>query len=321
MTLVLREEDVRRVLTMPDAVRVLDLSFRQLAAGDAQNTPRTRIVLPEGRGVMHVLSAAAPRQGALGYKAYTAFRAGVRFVVMLYSSEDGRLLAQVEADWLGQMRTGAASGVATAYLARPEANFVGLVGTGGQARTQLMAVCEVRPVKTVRVYGRDETRRRTFCQAMEALLSVEVRPVESPEAAVREAEIVITATTAREPIVLGDWLQPGTHVNAMGSNWADRRELDDQVVQRSALVAVDDVAQARLEAGDLVLAAAAGHFDFARAVPLAAIVAGQAPGRQAPDEITLFKSLGIGLEDITVAKHVYELARQQGLGEELDFLP
>jgi alanine dehydrogenase len=321
MTLVLREEDVRRVLTMPDAVRVLDLSFRQLAAGDAQNTPRTRIVLPGGRGVLHVLSAAAPRQGALGYKAYTAFRAGVRFVVMLYSSEDGRLLAQVEADWLGQMRTGAASGVATAYLARPEANFVGLVGTGGQARTQLMAVCEVRPVKTVRVYGRDETRRRTFCQTMEALLSVEVRPVESPEAAVREAEIIITATTAREPIVLGDWLQPGTHVNAMGSNWADRRELDDQVVQRSALVAVDDVAQARLEAGDLVLAAAAGHFDFARAVPLAAIVAGQAPGRQAPDEITLFKSLGIGLEDITVAKHVYELARQQGLGEELDFLP
>ncbi len=321
MTLVLREEDVRRVLTMPDAVRVLDLSFRQLAAGDAQNTPRTRIVLPGGRGVLHVLSAAAHRQGVLGYKAYTAFRAGVRFVVMLYSSEDGRLLAQVEADWLGQMRTGAASGVATAYLARPEANFVGLVGTGGQARTQLMAVCNVRPVKTVRVYGRDETRRRTFCQAMEALLSVEVRPVESPEATVSEAEIVITATTAREPIVLGDWLQPGTHVNAMGSNWADRRELDDQAVQRSALVAVDDVAQARLEAGDLVLAAAAGHFDFARAVPLAAIVAGQAPRRQAPDEITLFKSLGIGLEDITVAKHVYELARQQGLGEEVDFLP
>lgn len=321
MALVLREEDVRRILTMPDAIRALDLAFRQLAAGDAQNLPRHRLVLPNGQGVLHMLPAAAPRQGVVGYKAYTAFRQGVRFVVMLSSSDDGRLLALVEADWLGQMRTGAASGVATTYMARPEANFVGVVGTGGQARTQLMAVCAARPVKTVRAFGRDEERRRTFSQEMEALLGVEVRPVASAEEAVREAEIVITATTAREPVVMGEWLQPGTHVNAMGSNWANRRELDDTAVERAAVVAVDDPDQARLEAGDLVMAAAAGHFDFARAVPLAAIVARQTPGRHAPDEITLFKSLGIGLEDIVVAKLVYETARQQGLGEELDFLP
>jgi alanine dehydrogenase len=321
MALVLREEDVRRVLTMPDAIRVLDLAFRQLAAGDAQTLPRNRVVLANGQGVLHMLPAAAPQLGVLGYKAYTAFRQGVRFVVMLSSSEDGRLLALVEADWLGQMRTGAASGVATSYMARPEANFVGLVGTGGQARTQLMAVCAVRSVKTVRAFGRDEERRRVFCQEMEALLGVEVRPVASAAEAVREAEIVITATTAREPVVMGAWLALGTHVNAMGSNWANRRELDDAAVERAAVVAADDPAQARIEAGDLVIPAAAGRFDFARVVPLAAIVAGEMPGRQAPDEITLFKSLGIGLEDIAVAKLVYEAARQQGLGEELDFLP
>ncbi len=321
MALVLREEDVRRVLSMPDAIRMVDLAFRQLATGEAQNVPRSRIVLPDGRGVLHMMTAAAPRQGVLGYKAYTAFREGVRFLVMLYSAEDGRLLAQIEADWLGRMRTGAASGVATTYMARPEANFVGIVGTGDQARTQLMAVCAVRQVKTIRAYGRDETRRRTFCQDMEALLGVEVRPAASAEEAVREAEIVITATTAREPVVHGAWLQAGTHVNVMGSNWADRREVDDLTVQRSAIVAVDALDQARIEAGDLIVPAAAGHFDFARATPLAAIVAGQAPGRTAPDEITLFKSLGLAIEDVTVARHVYELARQQGLGQELDILP
>ena len=321
MTLVLREEDVRRVLTMPDAVRVLDLSFRQLAAGDAQNTPRTRIVLPGGRGVMHVLSAAAPRQGALGYKAYTAFRAGVRFVVMLYSSEDGRLLAQVEADWLGQMRTGAASGVATARLARAEAQRVGLIGTGGQARTQLMAACAVRPITAALVYGRDPARRGAFCDEMRALLGIDVRPVASAEAAVREADILITATTAREPVVRGEWLPAGVHVNAMGSNWADRRELDGAAVGRASLVVADDVAQARIEAGDLLLAAAEGQFDLARVAPLADVVAGTRQGRKRPDEVTLFKSLGIGLEDVAVAGHVYELARAQGFGEELAFLP
>ena len=321
MALLLREADVRKVLTMPDTIRTLGLAFRQLAAGEAQNQPRSRIVLPEGRGVLHMLAAAAPRQGVLGYKAYTTFRQGVRFVVMLYSSEDGRLLAEIEADWLGQMRTGAATGVATHALARPEANAIGIIGTGGQARTQLMAVCAVRQIKTIRAYGRDEERRQAFCTEMGALLGVEVRPAASAEGVVREAEIVVTATTAREPVVRGAWLQPGTHVNAIGSNWANRRELDDEAMTRSAVVAVDSVEQARLEAGDLVLAAAAGAFDWVRALPLAGTVAGQQPGRTAPDQVTLFKSLGLALEDITVAKHVYELARQQGLGEELDILP
>lgn len=321
MALVLREDDVRRVLTMSDAIEALDLAFKQLASGEAINTTRARIVLPGQRGVLHLLAAAAPLQGVLGYKSYTAFREGVRFAVMLSSADDGRLLAIIEADWLGQMRTGAASGLATRYMARPEANFVGIVGTGGQARTQLMAVCAVRQVRTIRAYGRDPERLRAFCAEMETHLSVEVRPAASAEEAVREAEIVITATTAREPVVAGAWLQPGAHLNVMGSNWANRREVDDAVVARSTIVAVDDVAQARLEAGDLIMAAAAGHFAFERAVPLAAIVSGQTSGRETPEDLTLFKSLGIGLEDVVVAGRVYELARLHSLGDELNFLP
>ncbi|HEY7781012.1 MAG TPA: ornithine cyclodeaminase family protein [Ktedonobacterales bacterium] len=320
MVLVLREEDVRQVLTMPDAVRILDLTFHQLGAGEARNLPRERVVLPENRGVLHVLAAGAPGQGALGYKAYTTFRQGVRFAVMLFSAQDGSLQALIEADWLGRMRTGAASGVATSYLARPEANLVGMIGTGSQARTQLMAMAAVRPLKAALVYGRDAERCRTFCEDLTALLGCEVRPAASAEAAVREAEIVVTVTTAAQPVLNGAWLRPGTHVNAVGSNWASRRELDDEAVRRASLVAVDDPEQAKLEAGDLLIPAAAGHFDLARMVPLADIVAGKAPGRSTPEEITLFKSLGIGLEDVAVARHVYAVARQREIGQELAFL-
>lgn len=329
MTLVLREDDVRSVLTMPDAVAVLDAAFRHQAGGASRNQPRSRIVLPEARGVLHVLSAYVPGQpghpeqegpGLVGLKTYTAFASGVRFAVMLYSGADGRLLAIIEADLLGQMRTGAASGVATRYLARVDARVVGLLGTGGQARTQLLAMCAVRPVERVLVYGRNAERRVAFCEEMASATGVPVTPVESAEAAVREAEIVVTATTAREPVLLGNWLRVGTHVNAMGSNWHNRREVDDETVERSAVVVVDALDQARIEAGDLIIPAAAGRFDWSRAVELGAVVSGSAPGRTAPDEITFFKSLGIGLEDVAVAGHVYQLARERGLGSEVALL-
>jgi alanine dehydrogenase len=329
MALVLREDDVRSVLTMPDAVNVLDAAFRHQASGMSRNQPRSRIVLPEARGVLHVLSAYVPGQpghpeqegpGLVGVKAYTAFAGGVRFVVWLYSGADGRLLAIIEADLLGQIRTGAASGVATRYMARADVRVVGLLGTGGQARTQLLAMCAVRPIERVLVYGRNPERRQAFSEDMAGVTGAPVTPVASADEAVREADIVVTATTAREPILSGGWLRAGTHINAMGSNWHNRREVDDETIERSAVVAVDALDQARIEAGDLIIPAAAGRFDWARAVELGAIVSGSTPGRNAPDEITFFKSLGIGLEDVAVAGHVYQLARERGLGIELDIL-
>jgi ornithine cyclodeaminase/alanine dehydrogenase-like protein (mu-crystallin family) len=330
VALVLREDDVRALLTMPDTVNVLDAAFRRQAAHETRNQPRSRIVLPEARGVLHVLSAFVPGQpghpeqagtGVLGLKAYTALAGGVRFVVLLYSGEDGRLLALIEADWLGQMRTGAASGVATRYMARQDARVVGLIGTGSQARTQLLAMCAVRRVETILVYGRDAARRQAFAAEVASVAGVTVQPVASAEEAVAPADIVVTATTAREPVMQGTWLRPGSHVNAMGSNWANRREVDAETVERSAVVAVDALDQARIEAGDLVLAAAEGRFDFARAVELGAIVAGTADARPSDTAITLFKSLGIALEDVAVAGHLYALARARGLGQELDILP
>jgi ornithine cyclodeaminase/alanine dehydrogenase-like protein (mu-crystallin family) len=336
MTLILREEDVRDTLTMLDTMRVVEGMFRRQGSGEIINQPRSRIVLPEGRGVMHTLTAWAPGQagdpgaggqGFIGLKTYIAVGGAVRFVVLLSSAEDGRLLAIIEADLLGHMRTGAASGVATGYMAREDASVVALLGAGSQARTQALAMAAARAISRFLVYSRDAARREAFCAEIASATGSEAIPVASAEEAVRAADIIVTATTAKDPVMRGEWLRPGAHINAMGSNWGHRREVDTATITRSALIAVDDVAQARIEAGDLLIPEREGQFnmDEARAsgrlVELGAIVAGKTPGRPSEDAITLFKSLGIGAEDIVTAAYVYKLASERGLGQEITLLP
>ncbi len=323
MALVLKEADVAQLLTMPDAVAALDTVFRQQhpTTGEQQalNRPRNRLQPPGA--ILHFMAAAAPGLGVYGFKAYTVARPGVaRFVVMLFSTEDGRLLAMIEADTLGQIRTGAASGLATRSMARQDAAVVGIVGSGWQARSQVQAVCTVRQVREIRAAGRDPERLRRFCEEMSAAVGVPVTPVESAEAAVRDADIVVTATTAKEPIVLGDWLKPGTHLNVMGSNWANRREVDEHVIKRSDLIVIDSKEQGMLEAGDLLVPIQQGMLSWDRVHELHEVVSGALPGRQGPEEITLFKSLGLALEDIAVAARVYALARERDIGEELAFV-
>lgn len=330
MTLVLREADVQAVLTMGDTMRVLDAAFRRQADGEARNQPRRRVILPEGRGVLHVLPAYVPGvpghpeadgPGLVGLKSYSAVAGTVRFMIQLFSAEDGRLLALIEADLLGQMRTGGASGVATRYMARPDARVVGMIGAGGQARAQALAMCEARSIEKFLIYGRSSERTRSFCESLSAETGIVSEPVAQPERAVREADVIVTATTAHDPVVLGAWLRPGQHLNVMGSNWAHRREVDSEAVRRSAVVAVDARDQAEIEAGDLLLAARSGDFAMERAVELSAIVAGEVAGRPDAAAITLFKSLGIGLEDVAVAGWVYAQAIEHGLGQEIELLP
>ena len=330
MTLVLREADVRDVLTMADTMRVLDAAFRRQASGETRNQPRRRVVLPEGRGVLHVLPAYVPGTpghpeedgpGLVGLKNYVAIAGKVRFLVQLFSADDGQLLALIEADTLGQMRTGGASGVATRYMARPDARVVGLFGAGGQARTQALAMREARPVEKFLVYARSLERGRAFCETLATETAISFVSVEQPEQVASEADIIVTATTSHDPVVMGAWLQPGQHLNIMGSNWAHRREVDGEAVRRSAVVAVDARDQALIEAGDLLLAAQSGDFDMERAVELGDIVAGKVAGRPDAASITLFKSLGIGLEDIAVAGWVYAQARARGLGQEIELAP
>jgi ornithine cyclodeaminase/alanine dehydrogenase-like protein (mu-crystallin family) len=331
MALVLREADVRAVLTMPDTISVLEATFRAQAEGGTRHQPRRRVVLPDARGVLHMLSGFVPGipgdpgaegPGLVGFKAYTGLGGPVRFAVFLYSGEDGRLLAMIEADWLGRMRTGAASGVATRHMAREDAEVLCLIGTGGQAHTQALAVCTVRNVQSVLVYGPDAERRRRFSSELAtALGSVSVTPVATAEEAVQQADIVVTATTAREPVLAGEWLRTGTHINAMGSNWHNRREVDELTLERCDLIVVDAIDQAQIEAGDFLIPATGGHFDMASVVELGSIVSGTVAGRPSSESVTLFKSLGIGLEDVAAAGLVYARARHRGLGEELAFLP
>jgi alanine dehydrogenase len=320
MALLLREDDVRRVLTMPEAIDALEIAFRDWGQGTAQNVSRQRIVLRKEGGVLHVLPAAVPALDALGFKAYTTFAGGVRFAVNLYRASTGELLAIIEADWLGRMRTGAASGLATKLLANPDARVLGMIGTGGQAETQLLAIAAARPLEHAHVWGRDRDRLEAFCARMQHQLGVPVLPAMSAEDAIRPAQIVVTATTAREPVLAGAWLAPGAHVNAMGSNWANRRELDTAAVQRAAIIVADSVEQATIEAGDLIIPAHEGALDWARVAELRDVVAGNVPGRQDAQQITLFVSQGIGLEDVAVAARVYDRARAQGLGEEIPYI-
>jgi alanine dehydrogenase len=318
MALLIREGEVVSLLDMENTVQALEEAFGALSRGNAVNRPRMRIA--QANGVLHVLAASFPGAGVLGLKTYTVFREGVRFVVLLFSAQDGRLLAIIESDWLGRMRTGGTSGLATKHMAASNASHVGLIGAGKQAQTQLIGVCAVRSIRSVSVYSRRLPECENFCDQMTQRLNIEVVPAPSPRQAIEEADIVITATTSAEPVFSGEALKPGCHINAIGSNWAKRREIGLDTLQRCALIATDSVEQARAEAGDLLIPANEGQLEWDRVWELADIVAGDGPQRNTPYEITLYKGLGVALEDIAVAARVYSLAREQGVGEEIDLL-
>lgn len=315
MALFLDELQVTELLPMEMAMTAVEDALRQQGLGSALNNPRTRVRLPTGQ--LHMMGGALPTLGVFGYKAYTAVKGKVRFHVMLYSTETGELLAMLQADRLGQMRTGAASGVASKYMARADARTVGIFGTGWQARSQLEALCAVRPIQGVKAYGRDAGRRQGFCDEMSRRLGVAVEAATSPEAAIKGMDVVITATSAREPLFDGNWLEPGTHVNAIGSNALLRREIDETVVRRSALIVVDSKEQARRECGDLLGPLERGNLHWGQIRELGDVVAGLIPGRQQRSEITLFESHGLAIWDLAAAAAVYRAARSKGIGREL----
>ena len=313
--LYLTEAEVEQLLPMRDALREVEAVLREMGEGHAENRPRQRV--RTGESLLSVMAAGWPSRGYFGFKYYTITRDGARYRFHLFDAGTSELVAVLEADRMGQRRTGAASGVATKYLARPDASAVGIVGAGWQAEGQLEAIAQVRSIREIRCYGRDRGRRSTFAETMSRRLGIPVRDVESAEQAVRDAEIVVTATDAREPVVSGEWLKEGTHVNAMGSNRADTRELDDAVVVRSTRILCDSLEQARIEAGDLVIPVSKGLLAWDRVHELGELVAGRADGRAGADEITLFKSLGIALEDVAVGSFVFEKARKEGVGTEM----
>jgi alanine dehydrogenase len=319
MPLFLTEQDVTNLLTMEDALAAVEAVFKAQAAGDATNEPRRR--LRAAGAVLQVMSGAvanfAEYKGLLGLKSYLVTRGKARFYVNLYDAESGELLAFVEADKLGQMRTGAASGVATKYLARADAKTAGVYGTGWQAQSQLEAVCASRKIESVKIYSRSPENRESFCHEMSArLLGVKIAPVDRPEEAA-DADVIVTITSSRDPVLHGAWLKPGTHINAAGGNSILRRELDDEAVKRSSLIAVDSIDQAKIEAGVLVTAVEKGLLTWERVRELRYVVSGEARGRASDDQITLFKSLGVAIEDVATAAVLYRKAKEQNVGKDI----
>lgn len=314
--LYLTESDVRSLLTMDLALEAVEAAFRKLSLDEAVNVPRSRC--QTDHVMLHCLPAAAKTLGAIGLKAYTTGKFPAQFKVFLFHPKTGDLTAILEADHLGAVRTGAASGVATKKLARKDAATVGLFGTGKQGRTQLEAVCKVRTIARVVVYSRDPANREAFAKEMTKVLGLPVEAAARPEDAARGLDILCTATTSREPVLLGEWIAPGTHVNLAGSNFLSKCEADAEVFRRSNLICADSKDQARIEAGDFVAAMQDHVFGWADVQELAHIVAGRIPGRESPADITTFKSLGLGIEDVATAAKVVQLAVERKVGRTID---
>jgi ornithine cyclodeaminase/alanine dehydrogenase-like protein (mu-crystallin family) len=316
--LLLTEDEVRRLLTMEMALEAVEQGLRKMGLDEAHNIPRGRV--QTDHAMLHVMGAAAKSLGFMGTKVYATGRKGhAPFVVSLFDGRTAQLLALIQADYLGQMRTGAASGVATRYMASPDAGEVGIYGSGKQARTQLQAICAVRRVRRVQVYSPNEEHRKTFAAQMSELCQVDVVPVNRPEVAADNKDIVITATNSREPVLHGQWLAQGTHINAIGSNFLGKAELDPVAVRRCADVVVDSKDQARQEAGDFQQAFEEGSLHWSDVRELGQVIVGRYPVRRHAQDITLFKSLGIGVEDVAVAARVYTRAVSEGVGRVIEW--
>ena len=309
MPLYLREADVDTLLPPADAVEAVEECFARLARGAVENRPRFRLGLEDGR--LHVMAAADLELGAAGLKTYAGFRTGARFVVVLFAADRPELLALIEADRLGQRRTGAASAVAAKHLARADTRTLGVIGTGWQAESQVECLRAALPgIEQVVAYSRSEERLADFCERLGA------EPAEYVSDAA-EQDVVVTVTSSRDPVLRGEWLREGALVCAVGANRLDARELDNAVIERAAFICCDSKEQARLEAADLVEPVEQGVLDWLEVHDLADVVGGELQGRARDEDIVLFKSIGIAAEDVAVAQLVYERARERGLGAEL----
>jgi alanine dehydrogenase len=313
--LYLTEADVEWLLDLPTAIECVDTAFREWAAGRTENQPRRRVATPDG--ILHAMTASAEYLGYHAAKIYSTNREPGRFHVLLYRAGTGEFVAMIEANRLGQLRTGATTGVATRAMARPDAAIVGCFGTGFQARTQLQAVCAVRKIERVEVYGRHEDRRKQFAAEMTELCNVPVAPVATPDDVAAEKDIIITATTSKIPVFEGRVLDEGTHLNVVGSNWLTKTEVDVDTIRRADHVICDSLEACQLEAGDFVPAIEAGVLEWDRVHELSAVLAGEETGRAQPEDVTLFKSVGLALCDLAVAVHVFKRARDEQLGTPL----
>jgi alanine dehydrogenase len=316
MALLLRESDVERLLTMKTTLELVERVHREYSTGQAIDVPRERTRLP--KSALHILQGAVPSANVLGYKAYTSSKEGIRFIVYAFDAERGNLDAIVEANHLGMMRTGAAGGVAAKWLAREDAKVAGVFGSGWQAHSQVEALAAVRKLERVKVYSRTREKLEKFCAEMRERTGLDVVAAASAEDTVRGSDVVVTITTSATPVFSGDWLEPGTHINAAGSNSLLRREIDETALRKAEVVVVDSRPTAIKEAGDILPALEKGRLHPGALVELGEVIAGTRPGRTSARQVTLFESQGMAMQDLIIASELAKLARAQGVGSEVD---
>jgi ornithine cyclodeaminase/alanine dehydrogenase-like protein (mu-crystallin family) len=309
MPLFLNEDDVRAVLDPPAAVEAVEGSFARMASGSVDIAPRRRLRLDEGR--LADMAASDLELGYAGAKVYAGFGEGASFAVVLFAVDRPELVAVLEADWLGRLRTGAASGVAAKHLARTGATTLGVIGCGDQAETQVACIRAALPsIEHVVAYCRTQHNLREFCARVGA------EAAESHRDAAAQ-DIVVTITTSRDPVLRGEWLREGTLVCAAGANNGSSRELDNVVLERASFVCCDWLQQARIESADLIEPVETGVLDWLEVHELHEVVGGELPGRQSDDDIVVFKSNGLAAWDVAAAAAAVERAHERGVGTEL----
>jgi alanine dehydrogenase len=309
VTLYLSEQDVAGLLTIEDGIAAVEACSERQARGVVENRPRVRMQLEDG--ALALMAAVDTELGFAGVKTYAWLPGGTPFVVVLFDTQKAELAAVIEADKLGQLRTGGASGVAAKHLARPGATSLGVLGCGWQAETQVAAIRAAVPtIERIVVHCRNEARLRAFCEANRC------EPAETHREAA-EQHVVVTATTSTDPVLRGEWLQDGALVCAVGANRPSARELDNVVLERATFVCCDSREQARLESGDLIEPVERGVLDWLEVHELQEVVGGEVAGRQADEDIVVFKSNGLAAWDVAIGVLALERARERGVGREL----
>ena len=317
MTLFLKDEDVAQCVSMDAMLEAIESMQRQYGGGQAHNMTRRKIIAESG--MLSVMGGGLFDQGLLGVKTYTVVKGAYSFQVSLYDANTGELLLYTQANRLGQLRTGATTGVAVKHLANPGDATVGIIGTGGQAATQLAAVSKVRGIKKIKAFSRNQDRREEFARRMTDTMGVEVFAAASNEDAVRDCDVVLCIAATMEPVVEGAWLKDGSTVIGAGPTTWRAREVDEDTLKRAGKLIVDSTEQAAIEAGDLCSAVDKGIIQWSKVHELRHVVSGAVTGRAGQGQVVYAKIMGTGVADVAAAKLAYDSAKAQGLGTEMDW--
>ena len=313
MGILITEKDVKNLLTMELAICSLEEIFKKESIKDSVNSSRIRINLPEGS--LNFMAASSKSLNLIGTKSYIPkTKTAIKFYVQLYDGENGNLLSVIEATLMSRIRTGAASGLATKYLAKKNSSVLGIIGTGTQALHQAIAICKVRKIKTINIYSRNVNNRKNFCALINKNINnVNAISVKTSKECVENADIITTITNSDSPVFSSKWIKPGTHINAAGSNVSTKREIDKETISKASTIVTDNIDQAKIECGDLIQPINIGITSWDKINTLSDLITGKIKGRSTDNEITIFESQGVAIEDLAIGSLLYDLAVKKAI--------